>query len=159
MIISSSAMYELMVKIWNCYLTGHMAKWECENRQFLEKLKNEHLYKNCSGTPDIEISLVFLQMWSNMSKLIGGQKSVLYLTYFLSNKRLKVVWFFCVFNFQPFSEPCQEKRAQDIPNLTIFTDSRGKVSPREWFSKLCYIYSWRYSCWKVLPETRLLKLK
>ena len=36
-----------------------------------------------------------------------------------------------VFNFQPFAEPCEEKRAQDIPNLTTFSDSRGKVRPRE----------------------------
>jgi hypothetical protein len=50
-------------------------------------------------------------------KLIGEKKSVLYLAYFLSNKHLKVVAFSCVFDFQPFSEPCEVKRAQDIQYL------------------------------------------
>ena len=56
-----------MVKFWKRLLTGHMAKWGHENRQFWGNKKIEQISKNYYDTPVIVIDLVTAYICPNMS--------------------------------------------------------------------------------------------
>ena len=66
-----------MVKFWKRLLTGHMAKWGHENRQFLGNKKIEQISKNYYDTPVIIIDLVTAYVCPNMSKITRNKRGVL----------------------------------------------------------------------------------